>query len=113
MTQEWGPNWYHFTVEHLPRIMVFLDVLLENEDIKIAVHNHGHDKWHDTRKEYEAHLELLGLLGIARERVILVDDEVSVSGAFAGLDRARSNDDPVVQAGLFVLGMLHYLEASS
>lgn len=36
MTQEWGPNYYHFTVEHLPRIMVFLDVLLENEDIRVS-----------------------------------------------------------------------------
>lgn len=36
MTQEWGPNYYHFTVEHLPRIMVFLDVLLEHKDIKVS-----------------------------------------------------------------------------
>lgn len=76
ITQEWGPNWYHFTVEHLPRITVFLDVLLENEDIKIAVHHHGHDKWHDEGKEYDAHVELLGLLGIRRECIILVKGEV-------------------------------------
>lgn len=76
MTQEWGPNWYHFTVEHLPRIMVLLDVLLENEDIGIAVHFHGHDKWHDFHDEYDAHVELLGLLGIKRQRIILVMKEV-------------------------------------
>lgn len=76
MTQEWGPNWYHFTIEHLPRIMVFLDVLLEHEDIRIAVHHHGHDQWHDEGKEYDAHVELLELLGIRRERIVLVPDEV-------------------------------------
>ena len=76
MNQEWGPNWYHFSVEHLPRIMVFLDVLLENEDIMIAVHFHGHDRWHDFEKEYDAHVELLGFLGIERQRIILVMKEV-------------------------------------
>eukprot|EP00903_Cladosiphon_okamuranus_P015446 g14266.t1 len=76
MSQEWGPNWYHFTVEHLPRIMAFLDVLLENDDIKIAVHHHGHDKWHDTGREYDAHLEMLAMLGIRRERILLVKEEI-------------------------------------
>ena len=76
MTQEWGPNWYHFTIEHLPRITVFLDVLLDNEDIKIAVHYHGQDAWHDMSKEYDAHVEVLGLLGIKRERIITVESDV-------------------------------------
>lgn len=36
MTQKYPPNYYHFVVEHLPRIMFFLDVLLDNEDIEVS-----------------------------------------------------------------------------
>ncbi|CAN0371292.1 unnamed protein product, partial [Pylaiella littoralis] len=74
MTQEYTPNHYHFTVEHLPRIMVFLDVLLENEDIKIALHYHKPD--HDLPHAYKVHAELLELLGINRERIIHVEEDI-------------------------------------
>lgn len=77
MTQRWGPNWYHFTIEHLPRITVLPDVLLENEEIGIALRHHGHDCWHDEQHELDAHFELLELLGIKKERIILVKNEVS------------------------------------
>lgn len=36
MAQEWGPNYYHFTVEHLPRITLALDILIENPDIMVS-----------------------------------------------------------------------------
>lgn len=72
MTQAWGVNWYHFTAEHLPRIMVFLDVLLENEDVMIAVHF----RVHCFNKELGAHVALLNLLGIKRQRIVRVKKEV-------------------------------------
>lgn len=37
MTQEWGPSHYHFMVEHLPRITVMRDVLLQQKEIKVSL----------------------------------------------------------------------------
>ncbi|CAB1105986.1 unnamed protein product [Ectocarpus sp. CCAP 1310/34] len=76
MTQDWGPNYYHFTVEHLPRITLALDILLENSEIMIAVHYHDTDKWHDTSTELEAHMGMFEILGISRERIILVKTRI-------------------------------------
>ncbi|CAM9799475.1 unnamed protein product [Ectocarpus sp. 6 AP-2014] len=73
MTQEWNPNYYHFTVEHLPRITLMLDVLLENPDIMIAMHYSQHDKLHQGgfSNEIETHMEMFEILGISRDRVVL------------------------------------------
>ncbi|CBN75964.1 conserved unknown protein [Ectocarpus siliculosus] len=76
MTQDWGPNYYHFTVEHLPRITLALDILLRNPDIMIAVHFHDTDHWHDTSTELEAHMGMFEILGISRERIILVKTRI-------------------------------------
>lgn len=43
---------------------------------QIAVHFHGGDTLHDLSKTYEGHAELLELLGISRERIILVEEDV-------------------------------------
>ncbi|CAM9134740.1 unnamed protein product [Ectocarpus fasciculatus] len=72
MTQDWGPNYYHFTVEHLPRITLALDILLENPEIMIAVHYHDIDRWHDTTTELEAHMDMFEILGISKKRIIFV-----------------------------------------
>lgn len=44
--------------------------------IQIVMRHHGHDKWHDTSTEFEAHMELFELLGISRERVVDSSHEV-------------------------------------
>ncbi|CAM9539364.1 unnamed protein product [Ectocarpus sp. 4 AP-2014] len=74
MTQEWNPNYYHFTVEHLPRITVMLDVLLENPDIMIAMHYSQHDKLHHGgfSNEIETHMDLFEILGVSRDRVLVM-----------------------------------------
>ncbi|CAM9129006.1 unnamed protein product [Ectocarpus sp. 12 AP-2014] len=94
MAQEWGPNYYHFTVEHLPRITLALDVLLENPDIMIVMHHHGHDKWHDTSAELEAHMELFELIGISRERIVYTSHEVHANLAIVPTTTNCGDPDP-------------------
>eukprot|EP00903_Cladosiphon_okamuranus_P010124 g9587.t1 len=64
LTQHFGDAYYHFLVENMSRLTVVLDVLLENPDIKVAVHM--------TRDEHTMAymLEFLELVGIERERVL-------------------------------------------
>lgn len=55
---------------------------------QVAVHVHGGEFMHDLSKDLEAHMEMLELLGISRERVILVDKDVrsnQVEGYYVGL----------------------------
>ncbi|CAB1118780.1 unnamed protein product [Ectocarpus sp. CCAP 1310/34] len=94
MAQEWGPNYYHFTVEHLPRITLALDILLENPDIMIVMHHHGHDKWHDTSVELEAHMELFELIGISRERIVYTSHEVHANLAIVPTTTNCGDPDP-------------------
>lgn len=54
MSQEWAPNHYHFLIEHLPRIMVFLDVLRKHEDIKV---------WSKHVLALEKYIENIGVKG--------------------------------------------------
>lgn len=35
LNSKYGMGFYHFLVENLPRVVVVLDVLLENPDIKV------------------------------------------------------------------------------
>ncbi|CAM9442082.1 unnamed protein product [Ectocarpus fasciculatus] len=94
MAQEWGPNYYHFTVEHLPRITLALDILIENPDIMVLMHHHGRDKWHDTSTEIDAHMELFELLGISRERIIYTWHEVHADLAIVPTATNCGDPDP-------------------
>jgi len=45
--------------------------------VQIAIHHHGSEgDWHDNSDLYNMHLELMELLGINRERIVPVRDEV-------------------------------------
>ncbi|CAM9891928.1 unnamed protein product, partial [Ectocarpus sp. 8 AP-2014] len=72
IAQYWGDEYYHFLVEALPRITLMLDVLVENLDIKVAVHAPKSGSESHTTYIYE----LLALLGIESERVIFIQTEV-------------------------------------
>lgn len=37
INQHWGQGFFHFLVENLPRIMIMLDVLRTNTDIKVEI----------------------------------------------------------------------------
>ncbi|CAN0342528.1 unnamed protein product [Ectocarpus sp. 6 AP-2014] len=77
MTQEWTPNYYHFTVEHLPRITLGLDILLENPEIMISMHYYQPDPLHDDISAVqEVHMEMLEILGINRKRVVFANKEM-------------------------------------
>ncbi|CBN75965.1 conserved unknown protein [Ectocarpus siliculosus] len=77
MTQEWTPNYYHFTVEHLPRITLGLDILLENPEIMISMHFYQRDPLHhDISAVQEVQMEMLEILGINRKRVVFVNTEM-------------------------------------
>ncbi|CAM9862224.1 unnamed protein product [Ectocarpus sp. 4 AP-2014] len=77
MTQEWTPNYYHFTVEHLPRITLALDILLENPEIAISMHYYQRDPLHhDISAVQEVQMEMLEILGIKRQRVVFVNREM-------------------------------------
>ncbi|CAM9294613.1 unnamed protein product, partial [Ectocarpus sp. 13 AM-2016] len=77
MTQEWTPNYYHFTVEHLPRITLALDILLENPEITISMHYYQRDPLHhDISAVQEVQMEMLEILGINRKRVVFVNREM-------------------------------------
>ncbi|CBN75966.1 conserved unknown protein [Ectocarpus siliculosus] len=77
MTQEWTPNYYHFTVEHLPRITLGLDILLENPEIMISMHFYQPDPLHDDISAVqEVQMEMLEILGINRKRVVFVNKEM-------------------------------------
>ncbi|CAB1103954.1 unnamed protein product [Ectocarpus sp. CCAP 1310/34] len=77
MTQEWTPNYYHFTVEHLPRITLALDILLENPEIAISMHYYQRDPLHqDISAVQEVQMEMLEILGINRKRVVFVNREM-------------------------------------
>lgn len=55
-----------------------MDVLRvsSNNRLQIAVHFHDTDRWHDTSAELEAHMGMFDILGISRERIILVKTRV-------------------------------------
>ncbi|CAN0301288.1 unnamed protein product [Ectocarpus sp. 12 AP-2014] len=72
IAQYWGDEYYHFLVEALPRITLMLDVLVENLDIKVAVHAPKPGSESHTTYIYE----LLALLGIENERVIFIQTEI-------------------------------------
>ncbi|CBJ29242.1 conserved unknown protein [Ectocarpus siliculosus] len=72
IAQYWGDEYYHFLVEALPRITLMLDVLVENLDIKVAVHAPKLGSESHTTFIYE----LLALLGIDSERVIFIQTEI-------------------------------------
>ncbi|CAM9513749.1 unnamed protein product [Ectocarpus sp. 8 AP-2014] len=65
LTQEYGLAYYHLLVENLSRITIVLDMLLENPDIKVAVHEIG-----ESHREYI--YGLFELLGISQERVMFI-----------------------------------------
>ncbi|CAM9134821.1 unnamed protein product [Ectocarpus fasciculatus] len=77
MAQEWSPNYYHFTVEHLPRITLALDILLENPEIMISMHYYQHDPLHhDISAVREVQMEMLEILGINRNRIVFAREEM-------------------------------------
>ncbi|CAM9911010.1 unnamed protein product [Ectocarpus fasciculatus] len=97
MTQEWNPNYYHFTAEHLPRITLMLDVLLENPEIMIAMHYSQHDKLHHgggVSKEIETHMEMFEILGINRERVVLAQKQLHAELAIVPTSTICGDPDP-------------------
>ncbi|CAN0515667.1 unnamed protein product, partial [Ectocarpus sp. 12 AP-2014] len=66
LTQEYGLAYYHLLVENLSRITIVLDMLLENPDIKVAVHS-------ISEKHREYIYGLFELLGISQERVMFIE----------------------------------------
>ncbi|CAM9968750.1 unnamed protein product, partial [Pylaiella littoralis] len=72
MTQFWGDQYFHFLVDALPRITLMLDVLRENLDIKMAIYAPGPNS--ELGMEYMC--EFLELLGLGRNRVIFLDEEI-------------------------------------
>ncbi|CAM9683069.1 unnamed protein product [Ectocarpus sp. 12 AP-2014] len=66
LTQEYGLAYYHLLVENLSRITIVLDMLLENPDIKVAVHT-------ISEKHREYIFGLFELLGISQERVMFIE----------------------------------------
>ncbi|CBJ29440.1 conserved unknown protein [Ectocarpus siliculosus] len=65
LTQEYGLAYYHLLVENLSRITIVLDMLLENPDIKVAVHSIS-----ESHREYI--YGLFELLGISQDRVLFI-----------------------------------------
>ncbi|CAM9841386.1 unnamed protein product [Ectocarpus sp. 4 AP-2014] len=95
ISQDWGPNYYHFTVEHLPRITLALDILLENPEIKIAVHRYQHDHLHgDLTAVREVHMEMLEILGISRDRVIFAHKQIHAELAIVPTTTNCGDPDP-------------------
>jgi len=43
LTQAWSDSYYHFVAESLPRISLFLDVLLRYTDIKVRFGMYNYD----------------------------------------------------------------------
>ncbi|CAB1120095.1 unnamed protein product [Ectocarpus sp. CCAP 1310/34] len=95
MAQEWSPNYYHFTAEHLPRITLMLDVLLDNPDIIISMHFYEKDIIHENISAvHEVQMEMLEILGISRERVVLVDQQMHANLAIIPTSTVCGDPDP-------------------
>ncbi|CAM9293887.1 unnamed protein product [Ectocarpus fasciculatus] len=66
LTQEYGLAYYHLLVENLSRITIVLDILLENPEIKVAVHT--------ISERHRGYIYgLFELLGISNERVLFIE----------------------------------------
>ncbi|CAN0163607.1 unnamed protein product, partial [Ectocarpus fasciculatus] len=77
MAQRWGPTYYHFTAEHLPRITLALDILLEHPEIMISMHPYQHEPLHnDISAVQDVEMQMLEILGINRTRVVPLRHEV-------------------------------------
>ncbi|CAM9445961.1 unnamed protein product [Ectocarpus fasciculatus] len=95
MAQRWSPNYYHFTAEHLPRITLALDILLENPEIMISMHFYQHDRLHhEISAVQDVEMQMLEILGINRTRVAFVNRAMHAQLAIVPTSSNCGDPDP-------------------